>query len=47
MYIKAINLVDLAYLVPAKFLPGMMLLMALISAAGHGVLEVGNDSVRV
>jgi hypothetical protein len=30
---------------PAKFFPGMMLLIALISAAGHGVFEFGNDSV--
>jgi hypothetical protein len=44
IYLKAINLADLADLPPAKFLPGMMLLIALISAAGHGVLEFGNDS---
>jgi hypothetical protein len=35
----------LADWVPAKFFPGMMLLIALISVAGHGVFEIGNDTV--
>jgi hypothetical protein len=37
----------LADLVSAKFLIGMTLLIVLISAGGHGVLERGNGSTWV
>jgi SNF2 family DNA or RNA helicase len=45
IYLKAINLVDLADSVPAKFLIGMMLLKVLISAGGTAVFEGGGGSV--